>query len=100
MRALLPFNVCILVAAVGLFFLHGHPMQGPVLISSLAVLGLLFIVRRDSFARESVRQHNTFWGFALDERAVRITRVLAVVVGLCFIALAAVSFTQATRSLP
>jgi hypothetical protein len=89
-----------LVAAVGLFFLHGHPMQGPVLTASLVALGLLFIVRRDSFARESVRQHNTFWGFGLGDRAVRITRVLALVMGLCFIALAAVSFSQVTSALP
>ena len=96
MGSLLPFNLCLALALVGLFFLHGTPWQAPVLIASLAALGVLFIARRESFARESIRQHNAFWGFAFGERAVTLTRLMAILVGLSCLALSAVSFAQVT----
>jgi hypothetical protein len=100
MRELLPFQLCLLVAAVGLFLLHGTPWQAPVLIGSLACLGLLFIVRREAFARASVRQHDSFWGGPLGQRSERATRRIAVLLGVLFLTLAAVSLAQVTRVQP
>jgi hypothetical protein len=97
MRRLLPFNVCLAIAALGMFMPPEHPWRAPVLIAGLASLGLLMIVRRELFARESIRHHSAFWGFNFGETAIRNWMRLAVVVGATLLLLALLLTAQLTR---
>jgi hypothetical protein len=48
--------------------------------------GVLLIVFRKRFARKSVREQNAFWGLRMGEGEVRISEIVAVPIGIGFIA--------------
>jgi hypothetical protein len=100
MRRLLPFNICLAIAALGMFMPPEHPWRAPVLIAGLASLGLLMIVRRELLARESIRHHGAFWGFNFGETAVRNWTRLAAAVGATLLFLAVLLTAQVTRLIP